>query len=85
MWLRVRGFSQKRELWEGLKEGFFFFFNVFTCYFFVFILGCTVSSLLRVGFLWLRQAGLSFVAVLGLLTAVASAVAEHWPRVHVLQ
>ena len=34
--------------------------------------GCAGSFLLWVGFLWLQQAGLLFVAVQGLLVAVAS-------------
>ena len=42
---------------------------------YLFIFGCVGSSLLRAGFLWLQQAGV--VAVCGLLTAVASLVAEH--------
>ena len=44
---------------------------------FIFIFGCLGSSLLCAGFLWLRRAGVLFVAVRGLLIAVASLVAEH--------
>ena len=51
------------------------------CYFFKFtylFLGCAGSSLLRVGFLWVAASGgYALVAVLGLLPAAASLVAEH--------
>ena len=49
---------------------FFFFFFLNFIYLFIYLfIGCIGSSLLRAGFL--------FVAMRGLLTAVASLVAEH--------
>ena len=45
--------------------------------FYLFIFGCFWSSLLREGFLQLQRGGLLFIAVRGLLTAVASLVVEH--------
>ena len=46
---------------------------------YLFIYDCVGSSLLRAGFLWLwlRKLGLLLVAECGLLTAMASFVAEH--------
>ena len=41
------------------------------------ILGCAESSLLRTGFLLIAPSRAALVAVLGLLIAVASLVAEH--------
>ena len=52
---------------------------------YLFILGCTGSLLLCAGFLQLQRAGLLFVVVHGLLTAVASLVAEHKLQAHGLQ
>ena len=47
-------------------------------YLFIFIIfGCVGSSLLPVGFSSCREQGLHFVAVRGLLIAVASLVSEH--------
>ena len=44
---------------------------------YLFIFGCTGSSLLHMGFLWLRQSGYSLVLACGLLNVMASLVAEH--------
>ena len=52
---------------------FFFFINLFI----LFIFGCVGSSLLCTGFSSCGEWGLLFVAVRGLLIAVASLVAEH--------
>ena len=51
----------------------FFLINLFI----YFIFGCLRSSLLPVGFLQLRRAGATLLAVRGLFIAVASLVAEH--------
>ena len=48
----------------------------FIVFFFFFFYDCVGSSLVRMGFLWLRRAGAT-LAVHGLLIAVASLVAEH--------
>ena len=56
-------------------NGKLFFFKIYL--FNLFIFGCIVSSLLHKGFLQLRRGGLLFIVVLGLLTVVASLVAEH--------
>ena len=53
-----------------------FFLNKFI-YFIYFTFGCIGSSLLRAGFLSCGERGLLFVAVRGLLIAVASLVVEH--------
>ena len=47
--------------------------------------GCSGSSLLHAGFLWLQSGGYSLVALCRLLTAVTSLVAEHRLQVHGLQ
>ena len=53
-------------------------FILFYYYFFKFIFGCVGSLLLRTGFLSsCGERGLLFVAVRGLLTALASLVVEH--------
>ena len=52
----------------------FLFFNKFI---YLFIFGCVGSSLLRATFSSWSEWGLLFVAVHGLLTAVAYLVAEH--------
>ena len=53
-----------------------FFNNLFVCLFF----GCAGSRLLCAGSLWPQSAGLLFVAVCGLLTAVAPLLgAAHGP------
>ena len=61
-------------LWAriGWAIGSFFFFNLF-------IFGCVGSFLLRTGFLFSScgEQGLLFVAVRGLLIAVAPLVVEH--------
>ena len=80
MWLRVRGFSQKKELWERLKELFGFFFLM---YFHVIYLFLFWAALCLRCCLWLSLAsavGLLSAAVLGLLIAGASLIVEHWPR-----
>ena len=70
---------------------FSFFFSLFSSLFknnlfiYLFIFSCVGSSLLHAGFLQLRQAGLFFVVVRGLLIAVASLVAEHGLQAHGLQ
>ena len=46
----------------------------------LFIFGCTGSSLLCAGFLWLWQVGATLVAIYRLLIAVASFAAEHGLR-----
>ena len=57
---------------------FFFFLNKFIYLFIYFIFGCVGSSLLCAGFFsGCSEQGLLFVAVHGLLIAVASLVAEH--------
>ena len=48
-----------------------------TFFFYLFIFGCVGSSLLRAAFSSCGERGLLFVAVRGLLIAVASLVAEH--------
>ena len=50
------------------------FFNVFV---YLFILGCSGSLLICAGFSSCGELGLLFVVVPGLLTVVASLVAEH--------
>ena len=55
------------DYWE--ESGIEFFFTLF--YFYLFIFGCVGS------FFSCREQGLLFVAVHGLLTAVASLVVEH--------
>ena len=46
----------------------------------IYFFGCSGSSWLCTGFLWLQRLGLLVVAVHGLLNAVASPVAEHGLR-----
>ena len=53
--------------------GIFFFFS----FVYLFIFGCVGSLLLHVGFLSCGERGLLFVAMRGLLIAVASPVVEH--------
>ena len=55
------------------KFYYFLFFNLF----YSFIFGCVGSLLLRMAFSSCGEWELLFVAVCGLLTAVASLVAEH--------
>ena len=54
---------------------FFFFFSLFFIYLFLVVLGlcCCTRAFSSCG-----ERGLLFVAVRGLLIAVASPVAEHW-------
>ena len=56
---------------------FFFFFKDIYLFIYSFVYGCVGSLLLRAGFLSRTEWGLLFLAVLGLLIAVASLVAEH--------
>ena len=69
----VGGKDQSRNGWAWTAtppSTSFFLMNLF-------IFGCVGSSLLRVGFSSCSERGLLFVAVRGLLIAVASLVAEH--------
>ena len=61
------------------EMAFFFFSNFILFYLFVYLfIGCVGCSLLHTGFLSsCGERGLLFVAVWGLLIAVASLVAEH--------
>ena len=62
------------DMSDILKDPFFFFLiNLFN----LFIFGCVGSSLLQRAFSSCCERGLLLVAVRGLLTAVASLVAEH--------
>ena len=58
----------------------FFFLNYLFIYLFIF--GCVGSSFLCEGFLQLRQAGATLIAVRRPLTIVASLVAEHRLQTH---
>ena len=57
---------------------FFFLIN----FIYLFIYGCVGSSFLYEGFLQLRQAGATLIAVRGPLTVTASPVAEHRLQTH---
>ena len=73
-WLNLCGLG----LYCLLTKAFFFFFLInFFLFIYLFSFGCVGSSLLHAGFSLVVASGGYSVAVSGLLTAVASLVAEH--------
>ena len=72
-----------RQRGDSQEVGHFFFLYIYLFYFFIF--GCVGSSLLRGLSLVVASGGLLFVAVQGLLIAVAWLVAEHGLQARGLQ